>query len=619
LNRFIAFIMCFMLAIGSVAHAQTPAEGKYPTSWDLTQIYETTEAWYADYERALELASTQSAYRGTLNTPEGIYNALDLGEESELNQLFYRLYYYCGLGISRTPSDPVFSDMYSKISMLASAISQQNAYIDEEIYSMSMEEREALFADPLLEDYGYYFKDYLDPEKEPLSEETMVALSQIGPAMGYGEQIFEILNSSEIPFPTIILPDGSEVSLTDAQYLAIIYNESYSQEFKLEAMETYFSRLRPFINTFAKLLEMNYQEYWGYAQINNYDSGLEYALASSDVEPEIYDMLIDAAHTGLEDYQRYLNLHKQALGLDKQYSFDLNSTLSEYSISDIPYDTAVDTVREALQVLGEEYIADYDLLMSSPVSDVYPADGKTTSVFSSSMSDDYLPFVLFNYIGIPDDVSAIAHELGHSIYSLRSLRSQCVEYENPTIFTHEVASTTNELLYYDYMMENAASDDERLFYLENLISTFTSTFFSQMIYAEFEDWMHKQVEAGNSLSGEGISAKYREVMRTYRGDAVELPEFADCYWTSISHFYSNYYVYQYATSVCYAAAICQRITGGEEGAVEAYLDFLDLGASAAPADLLRVAGVDPLKEESYQLAMDYFSDLVDEYESLIAG
>lgn len=617
LKRFVAALLCLAMMLGCIACAENEAEGKYPTSWDLTQIYESVDDWYADYERALELAAEEESYRGMLNTPEGIYKAFDLSGENELNKICARLSFYCNLGSARMPADPVYAEMASKLSVLQSTLSQQNAYIDEEIFSMSMEEREALFSDPLLADYRYYFEYYLDPNEEPLSEETVVALSKISPALGYSGWLYQILNSSDIPFPTITMPDGSEVLLTDAQFTAIANNESYSHEFKYEALEMYLGRVKPFVNTFAALLEMCYQEYWGNAKINDFGSGLELALSSSDVEPEIYDMLLEAAHAGIEDYQRYLNLHKQGLGYDKQYFFDLNTTLSEYSISDIPYDTAVDTVREALQILGEEYIADYDLLMNSSVTDVYPAEGKAVGAFSTALTSDFLPFVLLNYVGVPNDVNTLAHEMGHSIYFLRSLRSQCPEYGAPSIFTNEVASTTNELLYYNYMIENAESEEERLFYQERQLTTFTATFFSQMILTEIEDWMHKQVEAGYGLNGEEISAKFGEVMRMYRGDAVDHPEIADCQWITIPHFYYNYYMYQYATSMCYAAAICQRITSGEEGAVEAYLNFLDLGSSAAPADLLRVAGVDPLKEETYQLAMDFFADMVDEYEELI--
>ena len=618
LKRFIACMLCLVLLL-ACAQAETTAEGKYPTSWDMTQIYETPEDWYADYERAMALVPQMESYRGMLNTPEGIYKAFDLGNESELSKIFARLSFYCNLGSSRMPADPMYAEMASKLSMLQISIFQQNAYIDPEIFGMSLEEREALFSDPLLADYRYHFDQYLDPNEEPLSEETAIALSKLDAATGYSGWIYQILNYSDIPRPMITMPDGSEVPLTDALYSSIIYGDDYSQEFKAEAYEMELNRVRPYANTFAALLEQCYQEFWGAAQIKNYGSSLEFALSSSNVEPEIYEMLINAAHTGLEDYQRYLNLHKQALGLEKQYTFDLNTTTAEYSISDIPYDTAVDTVREALSILGDEYIADYDLLINSPVADVYPAEGKATGAFSTALTDEFLPFVLFNYVGVANDVNTLAHEMGHSIYFLRSLRSQCPEYGSPSIFTHEVASTTNELLYYHYMIENAASDEERLFYLERQLFTFTSTFFSQMILAEFEDWMHKQVEAGYGLNSEELFEKFAEIMNVYRGDAVERPEYANNVWITIPHFYYNYYVFQYSTAICYAAAICQRITSGEEGAAEAYLEFLNLGSSATPAELLRVAGVDPLKEESYQLAMDFFSDMVDEYELLIAG
>lgn len=612
LKRIAVIILCLALLVGVVQ-----AEEKYPTSWDLTLIYESAEDWYADFERAMELVPGEERYRGRLHTPEGIYEAFDLGDQSELHNLCRRLYFYCGLGLERCPSDPVYSDMIAKAATLDSAVSQATAYIDAEIYSLSMEEREALFADPLLAGWSYYFKDYLNPHKQPLSEETLVALSKIAPSKGYGERISDILDASDIPFPTITMPDGAEVELTDLQYRQITKSDSYSREFKYEAAEIHSRRVESFENTFAALLEMAVQEYWADAQIEQYDSCLQYALESEDVDPAIYDMLVEAAHRGITDYQRYLNLHKQALGLEKQYSFDMNQTVSEYSVSNIPYDEAVDSVREALRVLGDEYIADYDSLMTSPVNDVYPAEGKPTGAFSWSMDKELPIYAMFNYIGVEEDVSTIAHELGHSIYGLRSMRNQPGVYATPTIFTHEVASTTNELLYYTYKMENAVSDDEHLFYLERLLDMFSSAFFTQVRYAEFEDWLYKTVEAGGSLNGAELTEKYKELLKLYRGEAVETFDFSGYSWMTIPHLYYNYYVYQYASSASYAAAICQRIISGAEGAVDAYLEFLSLGGSASPAELLKVAGVDPLQEESYQLALDFFSNLVDEYEVLI--
>ena len=227
------------------------------------------------------------------------------------------------------------------------------------------------------------------------------------------------------------------------------------------------------------------------------------------------------------------------------------------------------------------------------------------------------PWVLFNYNGYSDDVSTIAHEMGHAMYETLADENQPKQYHSPTLFTQEVASTTNELLYYNYKMSHAANDDEKLYYLQNALNLFTGTFFSQVVFAEFEDEMYKTIEAGGALDGEALSDRYLEILNTYRGDSIiSFPE-SKYMWAEIPHFYEPYYVYKYATSITYAASIAQGILGGRERAVEDYLSFLKAGRSADPQTLLSIAGVDPLKEETYHAAMDYFKGLVDEYEQLV--
>ena len=274
-------------------------------------------------------------------------------------------------------------------------------------------------------------------------------------------------------------------------------------------------------------------------------------------------------------------------------------------------------MRQALSILGDEYLAYYDQLTHNGHTDVYPTDTKLTGALSYSMGMDVQPYILLNYVHTSTDVSTLAHEMGHSIYSCFAMESGNPFYSSPTIFTQEVASTTNELIYYRYKMENAATEEERLFYLEEMLYNFGGTFFIQALYAEFEDAMYKTVEAGGALDAEVLSDLWEELYQEYRADTVELLPEARYGWASIPHFHYNYYVYQYATSIAYAASICEGILNGEEGAVENYIAFLKAGASRSPAELLAIAGVDPLKEETYRRALDFFSGLVDEYEDLV--
>lgn len=615
-TRLLAVLLALALSLTCCLSAA--AEGKYPTQWDLTEIYASVDEWQADYDRVMEEMLPQiETFRGTLNTAQGICDFYQFSHLGELTRLENKLYLYAYLGTSLNPADPVSTNLMAKINLLFSTENRLNSFVNPEIFALPLETREEILADPLLAELAYFLRDIVNPDREPLSEETNTVLAILAPAMGKSSGVYDILYSVEIPDPLITMPDGEEAELTDVLYNQIIYSDAYDRDFKSLCNQVYLTKLVPYVNTFAALLEMCVGENWAAAQINHYDSSREAALAKSDVDPAVYDMLVEAAHRGAPDYQRYLNVHKRGLGLDVQYPFDTAASVSDYNGNDTPYDDAVEQVREALSILGEDYIAIYDEIIQSGHLDVYPTDTKTTGAFSISGGDEFLPYMLFNYAGIPSDVSTLAHEMGHSVYSYLSAEARNAVNENATTFTHEVASTTNELLYYTYKMEHAATQDERLFYLEKVLFTFGGSFFMQTLYAEFEDEMYRTVEAGGSLDAETLSDRWAELYLLYRGDAVKAFPDARYQWSTIPHFYLNYYVYQYATSVAYAASIAQRIMNGEEGAVDDYLSFLKLGGSMSPVDLLSVAGVDPLKEETYQLALDYFSGLVDTYEQLV--
>ncbi len=614
-RRLLALLLALILALSSCA-AIAEEEKSYPTNWDLSEIYPDVDAWNADYEKVMELIPRHENYRGTLNTAQGIYDYMQFAYLGELTQMQSRLALYAYLGYNLNPADPLYTTLMAKLSVMSSQESQYIAFVEPEIFALPLETRQELLADPLLEPYAYYLRRFVDPDRQPFSEETNTALAILNPALSKTESIYNILLDVDLPDPSITMPDGTEAALSDELYIRIVYSSDYDRDFKALANQTYLTKPISFVNTFTALLEAQVTTNWANAQLNNYETSRAAALAASDVDPAIYDMVIEAAHAGAADYQRYLAAHKRGLGLEEQYSFDLGAYVSNYDAGEVPYEDAVDEVRAALSILGEDYIAHYDALVNSSHLDVYPSDTKTSGAFSMQVGEEYLPFMLFNYVGYSTDVSTLAHEMGHAIYSRYSAENQIGLYSDPTTFTQEVASTTNELLYYTYKMENAETEDERLFYLENALYMFAGTFFMQVLYAEFEDAAYQTVEAGGSLDGEALSDLWTELYATYRGDTIKTyPDFR-YQWTQIPHFYYNYYVYQYATSVAYAASICQRIVSGEEGAVEDYLAFLKQGGSMAPAELLATAKVDPLDPETYRRALDFFGGMVEEYEQI---
>lgn len=615
MKKILALFLTLALLLSVMVSAA--AENTLPTMWDLTSIYTSVDEWQADYDTVMEMLNDYEQYRGKLNNAQNIYDYLQFAYFTELTRLQNKLTLYANLGSSLDSTDPVFSRLNTQLNAMNVKEAQLTAFADPEIFSLSMEEREAIFSDPLFEDFSYALKGYTDPKSQPMGEEANNAMATISMALGYPYMAFERMEYVEMPYPTITMPDGTVQELTDASYDDIVYSDEYSREFKAEASKLYGSRARNYINTMATLLEGNAKQAYASALLSHFETTREAQLDAYDVNPAVYDMLIECAHEGIADYQRYFRAHARGLGLDEQYPFDMATYVSDFNPGKIEYEDAVAEVIDALGVLGEDYIETFKTILSSGHVDVYPTDTKTTGAFETQPSYDYLPWVLFNYNGYSSDVSTIAHEMGHAMYDALTTENQPKQYRSPTIFTQEVASTTNELIYYNYKMSHAADDDEKLYYLQNALDLFTGTFFGQVLFAEFEDYFYRIVEAGDALDGEALSDKYFELLNTYRGDSVvSFPE-TRYRWADIPHFYYVYYVYQYATSISYAASIAQGILNGKENAVEDYLNFLKAGHSADPQTLLSIAGIDPLNAETYHAAMDYFKGLVDEYERLV--
>ena len=612
-------ILSVILAAALLISLSAPvfAEDKLPTKWDLTVIYPSAEEWQKDYDKVMDMLNEYERFRGTLNNAQGIWDYLQFAYFTELTRLQNKLVEYAFLGSSLDATDPVFAEMNARLSTMNTREGQLTAFAIPEIYSLPLEEREAIFADPLFQDYTYAVKDFTDPDKQPLGEEAAGTAATLSMALGYPEEVFQRMVYVEMPYLKITMPDGTEREVNDQTYEDIVYSEEYSDEFKAEATRLFYGRAIPYISTLAKLLEGNAKAAYAGALLNHHETTREDALDAYDVDPRVYDLLVEAAHEGAADNQRYLKTHARGLGLEKQYSYDMYDYISDFDPGKTSYDDAVDEVTEALGILGEEYIETFRSIIESGQVDVYPSDTKTTGAFEFARSYDFQPWVLFNYNGMSDDISTIAHELGHAVYEAFATANQPVQYRSPTIFTHEVASTTNELLYYSYKMQNAQSDDERLYYLENMLSRFETTFFSQMFFAEFEDWFYQIVEDGGALDPEAMSEKYASLFDVYEGGEILRVEENKYRWATVPHFYYVYYVYQYASSVCYAASIAERIVNGEEGAVEDYLAFLKAGRSGDPQTLLSIAGIDPLDADTYREGVAFFSGLVDEYERLV--
>ena len=602
---------------GDFEESFSNAEGKYPVKWDLASLYETEEDWMKDYDKVLELYKGYDSFKGKLNNPKTIKEYFDFAYFGELTKAQEKLETYVSLLGILDPTDPLYKRLSSKYNELSNTESEYNGFAEDEIFALPYEERKEIFSDPIFGSDTRWLTRYLTEDFTPLSEDEEEIISELSRGLGYGSYTFDILNNVELPYPDITMPGGETDILDEDLYYKILQSPDYSDDFKASTVQLYYSRYENFSNTFAALLEQNCNEEYAFAILDGFGSVKESELDLYGLSTDVYDLLLESVHKNLDQHHRYYELHGRALGLTSQRIQDIYVVPSDFGRKQVPYDDAVEEVMSSLAVLGDDYVSHFSRIINSGHVDVYSSDTKKKGAAENTYSLEYLPWVYFNYRGYSNDISDIAHEMGHAVYDLYSVENQYPIYTNPPIITHEVASTVNELLYYSYMIDNAADDEEKLYYLDNAINMFSGTFFRQMMYSEFEDYMYELVENGESFDAEAMRDKWLELNKTYKGDTVEQYQEEGYTWAKVPHFYTSYYVYQYAADIACAATIAQRITSGDKKALDDYIAFLKLGDSKEPTQLFEAAGVDLLSEKTYDDAMEFYRSLLDEYEKLI--
>ncbi|MCR5731398.1 MAG: hypothetical protein K6G51_00430, partial [Sphaerochaetaceae bacterium] len=370
-------------------------------------------------------------------------------------------------------------------------------------------------------------------------------------------------------------------------------------------------------NTYAGLLENYIRSNCIESEIDGYDNYLEKALDDTGVTLDLYNNIIKFGRSIAPEMERYHEIKRQQLGFDQLKVADIYLASNGYTPKQVSYEDAVNTGREAIKVLGNDYMEKFDQVVTNSHVDVYPSDTKDNSAFTTAKGLVTFPYVLLNFNGSETYTGTLVHEMGHSCYYQFSSSSQHYFNQNPTLFTHEVAAIVNEFLFYNYMLENAKTKDEKTFWLETLIiDLFNGKIVRQCIYSEFEDWCYKTIESGDYLTADDMKSKFVELFREYY-PSLDVPDEYGTDWVRLDHFYYDYYVYQYATSSVYAAAIVDRILTLGQPAIDSYKEFLKAGNSRSIDELLQLAGVDPYDQSTYDFASEQLKRLVDEYEALV--
>lgn len=583
-------------------------------TWNLESIYANNELWEEDYA-ALEKDATEFAkLKGAIEADVSKIPAV-LDAYYGLHRRLSKLSVYARMRFDQDTTDSTYQTMSAKIGSLGVKIGAASAFVEPEILSYSKEQLEA--AEKENERTAYYgrkIEEMLRGQEHTLDAEKEELLAAAGDMAEAPDDIFSVLMNADMKYPDIVLEDGTHLPLTNSTYIS--YMESPDRAVREGAFKTLYGQIASLKNTFAAIYRGNLKQAKFYAQSRKYSSARAMYLADSNVPESVYDNLLSAVHEALPMMYRYVAVRKKVLGVDKLHMYDVYTPIVAAQNQTYEFEQAKQMVLEALKPMGEDYLSHAREGLENRWIDIYPNKGKKGGAYSWGCYDSQ-PFILLNYTKNLDSVFTLIHEMGHSIHSYYSRTAQDYAYSDYKIFVAEVASTCNECLLMHDLLEKTTDKEQRKYLLNHYLDSFKGTLFRQTMFAEFEKNAHEYCAQGKPLTAEALSQMYLELNQKYFGPDMEKDEEIAYEWMRIPHFYTPFYVYQYATGYSAAVALSAKILKEGKPAVDAYMSFLKGGESKDPIDLLKMAGVDMTTEKPVADALALFGELVAELEALV--
>lgn len=584
-------------------------EVKY--TWDLSKFYKSNEEWYADFEKVKTYVGKFIKFKGKLNDTKQLISYLNLCKEYDL--LVNRLYMYCSNSLNIELSNKVFNEMTNQITTISTQIDAEDSFSEPELLSYSEEYLKGLADIPELKNYKVYFENLLRDKKHVLSEKEEKLLSGVCAFAGDSSDVFESLTNVDFKFDDILDKNGNSHELTDANYP--VHLKSPDRVLRKNAFETFFNKYKSFNNTIATNYISNLKADNFFSTARNFNNTFEAALYSTNISKELYAKLKEQVNKNIYLNEEYYKLRKKALGLDCLTYYDLNVSMCNDYDRKFTFDEAKEIVLEALKPLGEDYVNNVKLAFSERWIDVYPTKDKRGGGYQSDMYG-ISPVILLNFVGTVNDVFTLAHELGHAMHSCKSHKAQPYETADYTIFLAEIASTFNEVLLNKYFLDNAKTEQEKLYFLDKYFQLFNGTVFRQMQYSEFEEFAHSLVANNEPISKEILNDYYFELNAKYSGGVVN-DELKKYHWSIVPHFYSSFYVYKYATGLISAVSLAKKVLTGKSEELENYFKFLSAGGSDFSTNILKSAGVDLETNEPYELAFKELETIVQQIKEIV--
>ena len=576
--------------------------------WDLTSLYPDLDAWQKDFDLIRGMTEKFAAFKGSLSrSPARLREAVEA--RLALARLTEKVYVYSHLLLDQDTSADPSRARHGKLQALLAELAPLEAYFEPELLQIPGAVMKKFLASKTLAPYRRFLKEILVDKPHVLSEPEEKLLGSFSDLLGLPGDFFETLNDTDLDFGSVRDEKGKTHPLTHGSYTVLM--EDPSRELRKRAFHKLYRVYRQFRNSFASALDGTVRRHVVSARIRHYDSALSAALSHDRVPETVYRNLIAAVHEKLPAFHDYLELRRSLLKLDALDMYDIYNPLLPACRKEYTFDQAAALVREAVRPLGEEYGRILAQAFKHRWIDAPERKGKRSGAYSSGCFDSY-PYVLMTFKGCLDHVFTLAHELGHSMHTWFSNHTQPYVYADYRIFVAEVASTTNEILLFEHLLETSSDPAFRALLLGHMADEIRGTIYRQTMFAEFELFMHETVEQGTPLTAELLSEKYAALNRLFHGPRMKPDPAIALEWARIPHFHYNFYVYKYATGMSAAMKLARNLRSGDPGLREAYLGFLKAGSSKDVLDIMKDAGVDLSTPAPVCAALERFAEIVAE-------
>lgn len=582
--------------------------------WHINDLCPSNEQWHADMAAMTDKIAGLAAYRGRLAEADTLLACLTAC--SDTSEILERLYVYANMKLHEDANDTTYQGMADMAESTLVKFSSATSFIEPEILAADADTIKGYAAHvPGMALYGHYLDNLLRQKAHVMSAEVEEILANAREIGNASENIYSMLHDADMKFGQIIDEKGDTVEMTHGRFISLL--ESPDRRVREDAFNTYYDAYWKQKNTLAAAFNASVKKDVFFARTRKYPSALDAALFNYNIPREVYSRLIETVHAFLPEMHRYVRLRKKALGVSELHMYDLYTPIVKSIDVAVPYEEAKEKVLKGLAPLGGEYVATAQSGFENGWIDVYENEGKRSGAYSWGSYGCH-PYVLLNYDNKLDDMFTLAHEMGHAMHSHYTWTTQPNVYGDYTIFLAEVASTVNEALLMEYLLAHTEDEAMRAYLINYFLEQFRTTVFRQTMFAEFEMITHDMVEKGEPLTIETLNKVYRALNVKYYGPDMVVDEKTDLEWGRIPHFYTAFYVYQYATGYSAAIAFANRILRGDgDTAVDAYIGFLKSGSSNYSIDILQKAGVDMSSPQPVQEALTVFAGLLDKMEALV--